>query len=112
MRSSLQIAHSRILTLEARIRENEVQLEEMKQIKELLKEREGDCQSLSLRVAENQNEKHRSEDMLQLLQDKVVFCVSGRGFGEGPRGGPSVWPVRYRFPLHHILPDSLCSPCA
>jgi len=86
--NQLQIAHSRILTLEARIRENEAQIEEMTQIKELLKEREGDCQNLALKVAEHQNEKHRSEDMLQLLQDKVGFCAC-------------VWSVRYQCPLYH-----------
>jgi hypothetical protein len=56
---------------QARIRENEAQLDQMKQIKQMLKEREGDCQNLALKVAEHQNERHRSEDMLQLLQDKV-----------------------------------------
>ena len=56
---------------QARIRENEAQLEQMKQMKQTLKEREGDCQNLALKVAEHQSEKHRSEDMLQLLQDKV-----------------------------------------
>ena len=45
--SQLQIAHSRILTLEARIREYELQLQALQAVQDLLKEREDDCQVCS-----------------------------------------------------------------
>ena len=65
--------HSRILTLEARIRESDARLSELSRTQDLLKEREDDCQNLALKVSEQQNERHRAEDMLQLLQDKDVL---------------------------------------
>jgi len=73
--SQLQVAHSRILTLEARIRENEAQLMELGHTKDLLKEREDDCQNLALKISEQQNEKHHTEDMLQLLQVRASSLI-------------------------------------
>ena len=71
--SQLQIAHQRILTLENRIREHEAALEEAEAVKTALKTSEGECETLTLKVQELHNEKHRAEDMLQLLQDKDVL---------------------------------------
>ena len=71
--SQLQIAHQRILTLENRIREHEAALEEAEAVKTALKTSEEECETLTLKVQELHNEKHRAEDMLQLLQDKDVL---------------------------------------